>query len=152
MSDDLETRLSSVPRQQIERARSRLTPKQRVQSVEAANEKLTYALLEQKYGKDGADEVSALRHKLEKLRASLPVIKDEWFYRGAAATLSMFDIKSTEYHDAVCQHGGYWALARHAEEYDRHHLLSAAEHHEGKACAQRLRQKVTEAEQAGGTQ
>lgn len=84
--------------------------------------------------------------RIETLRQKLPVIKNEWFYRGAASTLSMLDLKSTEYHDCVLQHGGYEMLMEHAEEYDRYHLVKAAEYHLGEDYAQRLRQQAAESE------
>lgn len=89
-------------------------------------------------------QVQDLRQRAEKAEARADEMKREWFARGASCTLAMFDPKSTEYHEAVCQHGGYWVLIQHAEEYDRNHLLEAAEYHEGKTKVQRLRQKADE--------
>ena len=86
------------------------------------------------------------RKEAEHALAWVAETKEEWFARGAAGTLAMIDPKSTEYHEAVCQHGGYWGLIQHADEHDRTHLLEAAEHHEGKLNAQRLRQQADEAE------
>lgn len=89
------------------------------------------------------DEITTLRKQLEQASARSEVS----FYQGACVTLSMFDPHSTEYHEAVLQHGGYEALWAIASDYDKEHLLSAATANFGRGYAQRLRNQANELEQ-----
>lgn len=93
-----------------------------------------------------SSEPFILRKQLEQASARSEVS----FYQGACVTLSMFDPHSTEYHEAVLQHGGYEALWAIASDYDKEHLLSAATANFGRGYAQRLRQQADELEHSDG--
>lgn len=90
----------------------------------------------------------ACKADLDRALANVETGKDEWFFRGACATLAMFDPKGTEYHDAVIQLGGYRILFDVAEDYDREHLLVAAKWNEGEGLAARLRQQADQQERS----
>lgn len=114
MPDDLKTRLTSIPRRQLEEARARLTPEQRNASLKAAKEQMTDELLEQRFGKDGADYIKTLRQQLEQAEARVAEL-EAW--AGRRPNVHDRDLRAefAQWADEIGASNGAWLLRKQAE-------------------------------------